>query len=255
MAKKLNSPLKKKPLREPGQTLNEAFNKLVYLGLYTWIVASIMLVALSLMEWFYWLMNLTLHPAVISVITGAVLLLTVMQYHRVKREARIIRLGQQGELVVGQSLEELRAHGYQVFHDIPGDGHNIDHVLVGPGGLFVIETKTRRKPGGDARVTYDGIHLRVCGQIPDRDPIAQTKAAAQEMKRIIRDGLGLDIQVRPVLVYPGWFIDPVPDGLGIWILNEKALCSWIRNEHRSLEDVRVTQIADVIARYVRSAAD
>ena len=48
---------------------------------------------------------------------------------------------------MGQLLENLRADGARVFHDLVGEGLNIDHVVVSPHGIFVLETKTWSKPG------------------------------------------------------------------------------------------------------------
>ena len=39
-------------------------------------------------------------------------------------------------------LQRLRADGAQIFHDVPADGFNLDHVVVADKGIFVIETKT-----------------------------------------------------------------------------------------------------------------
>jgi hypothetical protein len=69
-----------------------------------------------------------------------------------------LRLGLEGERTVGHALEELRVYGYQVFHDIPGNKFNIDHVIAGPAGIFTIETKTRSKPGDG-----DGLERAVQG--------------------------------------------------------------------------------------------
>jgi hypothetical protein len=55
---------------------------------------------------------------------------------------RTLRQGIEGEKAVGQFLERLREQRYQVFHDLVGDGFNVDHVLIGPAGVFTIETKT-----------------------------------------------------------------------------------------------------------------
>lgn len=55
------------------------------------------------------------------------------------------RLGWEGELATGEQLNRLYAQGYDVFHDIDGGGFNIDHVAVGPAGVFAIETKARVK--------------------------------------------------------------------------------------------------------------
>jgi hypothetical protein len=49
-----------------------------------------------------------------------------------------------GERAVGQFLEEkLRPLGYHILNDLPGDGFNLDHVIIGPTGIYCVETKTR----------------------------------------------------------------------------------------------------------------
>ena len=52
----------------------------------------------------------------------------------------------------------------KVYHDIPGNNFNIDHVVVGPNGVFAVETEGRSKPNrgrgqSDATVVYDGRSL------------------------------------------------------------------------------------------------
>jgi hypothetical protein len=50
-----------------------------------------------------------------------------------------------------------RMAGYQVFHDVQFERRNVDHVVVGPKGVFALETKTRRKPFKEKnRVAFDG---------------------------------------------------------------------------------------------------
>ena len=65
-------------------------------------------------------------------------------------------LGYFGERYVAEQLDSLKESGWKIFHDVPGEAHgkkfNVDHVAVGPGGVFVIETKTRRK--GAARLGH-----------------------------------------------------------------------------------------------------
>jgi len=52
-------------------------------------------------------------------------------------------IGAEGEERVARLLDELQADGYVVLSDllIPGSRENIDHVVVGPTGVFVVETK------------------------------------------------------------------------------------------------------------------
>jgi hypothetical protein len=60
-------------------------------------------------------------------------------------------MGLLGEQAVAEQLQPLFADGYRIFHDVPGDGKwNIDHVVVGPAGVFAIETKYRTKQPGKA---------------------------------------------------------------------------------------------------------
>ena len=84
---------------------------------------------------------------------------------RLARDIRDNKLGYLGERVVGEELNQLMLDGFRVFHDVPFDGYNIDHVIIGPPGVFAVETKTRRKPRDDDgakkyRVTFDGAVLR-----------------------------------------------------------------------------------------------
>jgi hypothetical protein len=67
--------------------------------------------------------------------------------------------GAEGEEVVGQILEALRAEGWFVIHDVSFGRGNIDHILVGPGGIFTIETKSR---GG--KVWPDHLDPKMLGQ-------------------------------------------------------------------------------------------
>jgi hypothetical protein len=71
---------------------------------------------------------------------------------------RRIRLGFEGERHVGEALNQLMLVGYRVFHDFlitdkPRFIRNIDHIVIGPNGVFAIETKTRRKVKGENGAT------------------------------------------------------------------------------------------------------
>jgi hypothetical protein len=61
----------------------------------------------------------------------------------VKTEERAWRLGAAGETTVGERLEKLTTHGWHILHAVPiGDrGADIDHLLIGPGGVWTINTK------------------------------------------------------------------------------------------------------------------
>ncbi len=113
---------------------------------------------------------------------------------------------------MGDVLEPLKSEGYQVFHDVPclggGGKFNLDHVVVGGGGVTVIETKTRRKqapaPGDlDYEVTYDGSAL-VWPRGGDRQPVEQVVRNADWLRDRIKSELAIEAPMFRVLAIPGW---------------------------------------------------
>ena len=55
-------------------------------------------------------------------------------------------VGADGEATVGARLDRLKEDGWQVLHSVPvgARGCDIDHVLIGPGGAFTVNTKNHR---------------------------------------------------------------------------------------------------------------
>ena len=129
---------------------------------------------------------------------------------KVSRRAHF-RLGYDAERATGQELNGLLAHGYKVFHDIPGDKFNIDHVVVGPNGVFIVETKGRAKnssvEGADkATITYDGNTLKF-PTWTETKPIEQAKWNAKWLSKELSSAVGETLKVEPVLSIPGWFVE------------------------------------------------
>ena len=114
------------------------------------------------------------------------------------------------EHAVAQYLQPLLARGWVIVHDIPADGFNIDHVAIGPNGVFAIETKSRKKPPRDVkeghRVRFDGRALH----FPDHStskPVEQAQRQAHWLSRELTSGTGVPLKVVPVLALPGWFVE------------------------------------------------
>jgi hypothetical protein len=61
-------------------------------------------------------------------------------------DARAWRRGAAGERRTARALGPLERHGWAVLHDlaVPGSQANIDHLVIGPGGVFVIDSKQYR---------------------------------------------------------------------------------------------------------------
>jgi hypothetical protein len=58
------------------------------------------------------------------------------------------RQGAAGERRTARLLDPLQRHGWALMHDlaVPGSRANIDHLVIGPGGVFVIDSKQYRGP-------------------------------------------------------------------------------------------------------------
>jgi hypothetical protein len=125
-------------------------------------------------------------------------------------ERRRVRLGCEGEMIVGQALNQLISQGYHVYHDFPAEGFNIDHVVVGAKGVFAVETKTRSKRTTanrqeDATVEYDGRALHFPNGT-DIEMIAQAKRQSKWLANWLSRAVGEELTVRAVLALPGWFV-------------------------------------------------
>ncbi len=115
----------------------------------------------------------------------------------VKTDERAWRVGAGGEETVGSRLDKLEKHGWHVLHAVPvGDrGSDIDHVLIGPGGVFTLNTKTH--PGGTVWVGRDSV--RVNGHRTQY--LRNSRHEAARAQELLSAAVGFAVQVRPALVF------------------------------------------------------
>lgn len=116
----------------------------------------------------------------------------------IRTDATSWEVGAAGERRVGSRLDRLEARGWNVLHSIPlKSGADIDHLVVGPGGVFTINTK--HHPG--ARVTANGDFVRVSGQLNHyvRNSRHEASAAAKRLSSACR----LPVGVAGVLAFVG----------------------------------------------------
>lgn len=247
------SPLKDRPLRNPGQSVRRALVDIVFDKLMAPLLGATVAIAVVLTEWVHYFSPLGRAPWVQTALALTVLGYFAVQYRRFQPKIRALKLAEDGEKAVGQFLEALREKGYQVFHDIVTDDFNVDHVLIGPAGVFTIETKTRSKPlHGKAEIDFDGETLKVGGYTPDRDPIVQALAQAAWLKRLLTESTGKPIPVRPVVLFPGWYInDSRQNKRDLWVLEPKALAIWLGNEKTVFAPDEVAMASQHLSRFVR----
>jgi len=159
-------------LRTPGESqlknvarFDEDFLSMWLLaGLAPCLMAILLLeVATRLPGWWFWV---GLGVVVAGFVTALVLAVRWLMARLKQRSERYLAFF--GERVVAEFLEPLKVSGWRIFHDVPcetgREKFNIDHIAIGPGGVYAIETRTRPKGSAregrdDYKVFYDGEQL------------------------------------------------------------------------------------------------
>ena len=234
MAKKreTKSPIKNLPVRTPGQSIATRIEHLFNDRIMGPMVAVFMAFAVCTQAWIGELCGSFMSPIVATILLAIAVLWFVKTIRKNLPEFRNLKLGLLGERAVGQFLDEkLRPAGYQILHDIPGDGFNVDHVVIGTSGIYTIETKTHSKPAkGGCSITYDGNQIEVNGFKPDRDPVVQAKAQTRWLTEIFEQSTGRKFKIQPVVLYPGWFVESSTRWPEVWVMNEKQFPATITRQ-------------------------
>jgi hypothetical protein len=179
---------------------------------------------------------------VVGALAGAIALLwAVRAFQSVWRlydELRNWRFGLRGEQAVAESLADrgVAAAGYVAFHDVPGEGEwNVDHVVVGPGGVFVLETKARPRrkathPQEEQDVFFDGKVL----EFPwcyDRKAAEQVERNARWVREFLAGFGPKDLVVQPVIVVPGWYVK-TKGNYPVKVMNATYLVGYLKGARR-----------------------
>jgi hypothetical protein len=250
------SPLKDQPLRAPGQSLQEEIDRLQGDEVDTYAALAAAALCLAAFEWVAWLFHWPRNPIGLSVLAVATIAYSIIRVRKAKRRIRLLRLGRDGERVVADALDKLKQEGILVLHDIVGDGFNIDHILLARQGIYAIETKTYTKWQG-AEITYDGKAVRIGSFEPPRDPIRQVNLIAKWLKSTLKEMTGKNYNVRPVVVFPGWYVrnQGPADKPEVWVLNPGQLPAIVADQPACLSEEDVKAAVYFLTRLVKTRSD
>jgi Nuclease-related domain len=116
--------------------------------------------------------------------------------------------GATGEEQVGGLLDRMPDHGWQVIHDASLGKGNVDHILIGPPGVFTIETKSHPGPVRVAR-----LH-------------GATLSQAQAQRRAIERVTG--VEVEPLVVFSRAWVDrPMTRRKGVRVVPARMLLGYL----------------------------
>ena len=252
---KKNSPIKAKTLRHYGQSLDEKIDDLLSDQLLRNLIFPVFLVLIAGREWWIYYKNIPPSPKLLTFFAIVSVIYSCYKIRKILKEVKHLAQGREGERAVGQYLESFREKGWKVYHDIIGEGFNIDHVIISEKGVFLIETKTYSKPEGKKPIiNYDGQSLNIDGFNNKDKILIQARAASNWLKDLIKDTTGQMHTIRPVVVFPGWFIETSQEARSsdVWVLNPKALSAYIENQKTTISADQVNLISYHLSRYVRA---
>lgn len=247
------SPIKDKPLRNPGQSIHNERIDILFDKIPPLVTACVLAWVFMATEWVRYFFPVLPHPWIASIIFIIVIGYVAWKIFKLTPKIKALKLAEEGEKAVGQYLERLRESGYKVFHDIVGKNFNIDHVIIGPAGVFTIETKTWNKPHPNAHIHFDGERLSVDGLNHDRDPVIQAKAQANWLREILNESTGEKFSVHPVILFPGWYIDDSRENKrNLWILEPKALPAFLDHCRDRIEPESIKLASFHLSLFIRS---
>jgi hypothetical protein len=127
---------------------------------------------------------------------------------RLARSAALWERGAEGEEAVAAALAQLPSETWTVFHDVKWPGRryaNVDHIVVGPPGVFVIDAKN-----WSGQVAVKGAVLRQNGFSRERDVAGAAEAGLAVA--------GLVPLLKPNLVHPV-----------LCFVSDEELSGWVRD--------------------------
>jgi hypothetical protein len=149
------------------------------------------------------------------------------------------RRGAAGERRTARLLSPLERHGWTVLHDltIPGSRANLDHLVIGPGGVFVIDSKQYR-----GRLQLDPAGRLWHGRYPLAPTLRAVSFEADRAARVLPDP---GVAVVPIVAVHGTQVpwgEVVMDGVPV--VAARRLPSMLRALPPVLGPERVTGLAN-----------
>jgi hypothetical protein len=161
------------------------------------------------------------------------------------------RRGLIGEQKVAETLMTALGDEYSLFNDVMLKGMNfgnIDHIVVGPTGIFAIETKNIK-----GKISYYGDSWEGVG---NRSPSRQARINAMRIKRILASPVGsnsIPFWVQGIVVFANNKAEltkkKLPEYVEVTKINE--LANHIKNKPKRLETRQIEQIETEIKNNIR----
>ena len=151
--------------------------------------------------------------------------------------------GADGEEEVARRLRKL-GEGWRVLHGVPvGSGDSdIDHVVIGPAGVFTINTKNHL--GGRVSVNNKAIYVNGTFQ----PYLRNSRFEGQRASKLLTTGCGFSVSARAVVVVMADSLTFKGQPEGVHVVGRKKVAQWLSGQPVVLEPDAVEAIYAVARR-------
>ena len=142
--------------------------------------------------------------------------------------------GAWGEEFTAGELAKLPASEWTVINDIPRGRYNFDHVVLGPGGLYCLNSKksfARLRVESATRLRMSNPYEDAVSYTDDR-LLVRVKSEAAELSAILRRRTGHRVWVHPVVVWWGPFPGREATHQKFAVVHGNELLSWLERQPR-----------------------
>jgi hypothetical protein len=162
---------------------------------------------------------------------------------RVHTEERAYRIGGKGERQVGSQLDKLGPRWHALHSIVISEtGTDIDHLVIGPGGVFCINSKNR--PG--KKVWVGGDTVLVSGQ--KQAFVRTSRNEGKKVSRILEEACGHPVLVTPMIVIANGELTVKEQPRGVRFCSRRRLPKWLREHPQVLSDGEVERIFSIARR-------
>ena len=144
----------------------------------------------------------------------------------VHTEERAYRVGAAGEVKVGRQLAHLPAT-WRVLHSVPIGvrGSDIDHVVIGPGGVFTINTK--HHPDANVWVRENTFKVNGNNQPYVRNARFEAERAAAKLTELSGFPVAVTGVIAVVGARGGFTVKAQPPGHSVFVLGRRDMVDWL----------------------------
>ena len=156
---------------------------------------------------------------------------------------RAYRVGADGEEEVAWRMRKL-GEGWHVIHSVPvgEQDSDIDHVVVGPPGVFTLNTKNHSRK----KVWVAEKAFMVSGQ--KTNYLRNSRHEAARASKLLTAACGFDVQVEPIIVVIAAELTIKAQPADVHVVPRKRIGKWLERRPPALSPAAVTAIYEMARR-------